>query len=162
MEVNKQKLLKIIEEANNCMEYHPETDKPSYYSFKMEAITDKNPVYRTLSDIVYNADVSTNFAYQMVSEAIDALDYIISSEDSKTIDTDDLSQQIAEQADSNTPIYNSEIMEFVSDNPYSVDEAIEEMGKADSLIQDGQTAYTLEWEKIAYEVLRALAGLINE
>lgn len=161
MEVNKQKLLEIIKEANNCMEYHPETDKPEYYSFKMEAITDKNPVYRVLSDIVYNADVSTNFAYQMVSEAIDALEYIISNEND-TIDTDNLSDQIAEQADSNTPIYNSEIMEFVGDNPYSVDEAIKEMGKAESLIQDGQAAYYLAWERIAYEVLSALVGLLDD
>lgn len=161
MEVNKQKLLEIIKEANNCMEYHPETDKPGYYSFKLDAITDEKPVYRALSDIVYDADVSTNFAYQMVSEAIDALEYIISNED-ETVDTDNLSDQIAEQADSNTPIYSSEIMEFVSDNPYSVDAAIKEMGKADSLIKDGQTAYYLEWVKIAYEVLNALVELLDD
>lgn len=161
MEVNKEKLLEIIKEADNCMEYHPETNSPEYYSFKLDAITDKNPVYRALSDIVHNADVSTKFAYQMVSEAIDALEYIISNED-ETVDTDNLREQIAEHADSNTPIYNSEIMEFVSDNPYSVDAAIEEMGKAESLIQDGQMAYYLEWEKIAYEVLNALVELLDD
>jgi hypothetical protein len=161
MEVNKEKLLEIIKEADNCMEYHPETDKPEYYSFKLDAITDEKPVYRALSDIVYNADVSTNFAYQMVAEVIDALEYIISNED-ETIDTDNLSDQIAEQADSNTPIYNSEIMEFVSENPCSVDDAINEMGKSDSLIGDGQMAYYLEWEKIAYSVLNTLAGLLDD
>lgn len=161
MEANTKKLLEVVAEAKNCMEYHNETDKPEYYSFKLGAITDKNPVYRTLSDIVYNADVSTNFAYQMVAEAIEALEYIISNED-ETIDTDDLSDQITEQADSNTPIYNSEIMRFVEENPYSVDEAIKEIGKAESLIQDGQMAYYLEWEKIAYEVLRALTELIDD
>ena len=161
MEVNKEKLLEIIKEADNCMEFHPETDKPEYYSFKLDAITDKNPVYRALSDIVHNADVSTKFAYQMVAEAIDALEYIINNED-ETVDTDSLSDQIMEQADSNTPLYNSEIMEFVSENPYSIDDARNEVGEADSLIRDGQMAYYLEWEKIAYEVLDALVGLLDD
>lgn len=162
MEVNKQKLLELIKEASNNMEYHNETDKPEYYSFKLEAIREDNPVYRALSDIVYDADVSTNFAYQMVAETIEALEYIISNEDGETIDTHELGDQISEQADSNTPIYNFKIMEFVSDNPYNVDEAIEEMGKAESIIQDGQTAYYLEWQKIANEVLTSLVLLLDE
>ena len=157
--MNKKKLLKVIEEAKNVIEWHDEDgDEAGYYSFTMEAISSKNPIYEMLSDYIYNKnDISTKFKYTMLGDALSDIDEMIDGVDDN-FNVDDLDDEISSRADSNTPVYNSEILDFISDNPYAVDEAINEMGKGESIINDGMTAYYLKYS----EFLRDILGLLVE
>lgn len=157
--MNKEKLLKVLKEADNCMEHHPEKDgKDSYYSFTMESISNKSDVHEVLSDIVHNADVHTDDAYKMVACGIESLIEIVNYLDDE-ITEDDVQDRIHESADSETPIYNYDIMQFVARNPYAVDDAIKEFGKRDSLIEDGQSAYYLAYSNIMHQLLSELGEL---
>lgn len=157
--MNKKKLLKVIEEAKNVIEWHDEDgDKAGYYSFTMEAISSKNPIYEILSDYLYNKDdISTKYGYEMLGQAISDIDEMIDGVDDN-FNVDDLDDEISSRADSQTPIYNSEILDFISSNPYAVDEAINELGKGESIINDGMSAYYLKYS----EFLRDILGLLVE
>ena len=126
--------------------------------FTMEAIKDESELYRKLSDLIYNSDLNRDTAYTFVNEALEVLSEVLTNAKNE----DDLQDAISEQVDSFTPIYNSDVMDFVRDNPFLVDEAISELGKADSLIEDGQGAYFITLERMIYSVADIINDLIKE
>lgn len=157
--MNKKKLQKVIKEAKSVIEWHDEEgDKDGYYSFTMDAISSENPVYEMLSDYLYNRDdISTKYGYTMLGDALSDIDEMIENvEDGFNVD--DLDDEISVLADGNTPVYNSEILDFISENPYAVDDAINEIGKGESIINDGMTAYYLKYSGF----LRDILGLLVE
>lgn len=160
--MNKKKLRKVIEEAKSVIEWHDEEgDKAGYYSFTIEAISSKNPVYEMLSDYLYNRDdISTKYGYTMLGDALSDIDEMIENVEDD-FNVDDLDDEISERADSNTPVYNSEILDFISENPYAVDDAINEIGKGESIINDGMGAYYLKYNGFLRDILRLLVEYSN-
>lgn len=120
--------------------------------FTMEAIQGESKLYRSFSDLIATSEYSTDTIYSFVNQALNILSEVLIY--AKT--EDELQEAISEQVDSYTPIYNSQIMDFIKDNYYQVDEAIAEMGKRDSLIEDGQTAYYMGLERTVNEVIELI------
>jgi len=150
---NKKQTIKLINEGLKMFE--PRSNGKGV-CFTMEAIQGESKLHRKLSDLIYNADCATDTAYTFVNEALEILSEIIEYSETE----DELQDAISEQADSYTPIYNSEIMEFVRDNPYLVGDAIDELGKQNCLLSDGQGAYYLGLERMVYSVAEVIEGLL--
>lgn len=130
--------------------------REGWYSFKLEAIKAKGELYNQLSDIIHEADVDQNTAYDWTVEALEAISEILGYE--PDINEDDFSDQLSSHADSNTPVYTSELVKWIGEgtNWMLVDDAISEMGKADSLTQDIMGAYCMGWERHARAVMEAI------
>ena len=150
---NKEQAQKLIDEGIAMFEPRPNGEG---VCFTMEAIKDESNLYRKLSDLIYNSDLNHDTAYTFVNEALEVLREVLANAENEN----DLQDAISEQVDSYTPIYNNDVMDFVKDNPYLVDEAIAEMGKRDSLIEDGQSAYYLGLERMVNEVAEIIIELL--
>lgn len=164
---NKQ-VLKHVNKALDVLEYQQprpedvrtihERQEP-WVSFKSGTILTGNPYQEVLSQIIYQeTNIHNDDCYMMIASTLEAWSEII-PDNSEDFYADGFSADISSHADSNIPIYNHEIMQFISRNPYLVDDAIAEMGKSDSLISDGQTAYSIAWECVAYQVINELKGI---
>ena len=157
--MKKSKLLKVIRNAKNCLEYHPESKY--LYSFSMKAIKEKSPEYQVLSDIRFTSKLYLNTAYEMIADGLAAIEEIITYiDDSEITEKDVDSLELMEVADSLTPVYNNEVADFISENYHLVDEYINEFGKGESLINDGMGAYCVEQERMMRKLLDELVKLI--
>lgn len=166
MYIKKQKLIKVINEALSQFEFHEQQEdsgREDYWSFKLDVIG-KTPLHRLLSDYIYASDLSHNYAYTITVEALEGILEAVECNQNKEINTDDdtLNDDLRQYANNTAPIYNADIMDFVSENPYKVDDAIAEFGKADTLIQDGQEAYALALEHSMRELLEKLVDFALE
>lgn len=150
---NKEQAQKLIDEGIAMFEPRPNGEG---VCFTMEAIKDESNLYRELSDLIYNSDLNHDTAYTFVSEALEVLREVLANAENEN----DLQDAISEQVDNYTPIYNSDVMDFVKDNYSLVDEAIAEMGKRDSLIEDGQSAYYIGLERMVNEVAEIIIELL--
>jgi len=156
--INKNRLLETIKEAKDQIEWHKEEDnKAGYYSFKLDKIGN-TPMHRILSDYIYATDLDHNTNYSMLGEGLEVLDEVISSIDREYFnrDDDEIVEGISSQADSGTPIYNNEVMEFVSNNYSTVDEYTKEFGHGESIINDGMGAYYITYENFINGLLDIL------
>jgi hypothetical protein len=131
--------------AINNMVQKTRDDGSKFFCFKDDAPDWMTDLSRAAHD---GGNVSPNdWHYQFIFEALDAL----ANQD----DVDDARLSI--EAD----IYISDLTDWLGsqNSRYSyVDQAIEEMGKGDSVIQDLQNGQLLE----KLEVFEAIAGFLNE
>jgi hypothetical protein len=151
----KKKAIKLINEGIAMFE--PRSNGEGV-CFTMKAIEGESDLYRKLSDLIYKSDLSRDTAYTFVNESLEILGEVLKYAENEN----DLQEAISEQVDSYTPIYNNDIMEFVKNNYSLVDEAIAEMGKRDSLTEDGQSAYYIGLERMVNEVAEVIKELIKE
>lgn len=167
MIVDRDKFLECINNAFNQLEFIKQDSKGNegYWAFKLEAISSNNPTYNLLSDLVRDTGLDTNTSYTMVADGLTSIKEALDEwEGEAKLDTDDdrMTERFVTCSDALTPIYNTDIMEFVKNNYSAVDESIEEMGKADSLITDGRIAYCTNLERIIFDLVRQLSELVND
>lgn len=131
-----------------------ERDKP-WFSFTMQALNKKSDLQQALSNLLCGSELDNEYAYQIMVEVLEAIAEIVPN-DKEEFTSDMFDDVMSDYADSNTPIYNNEILNFVRSNPYMVDDAIATYGKGESLINDGQMAYYQSFLSMSYEVVRIL------
>ena len=135
------------------------------FAFTLDAIQEKSALHEKLSDLIRNADVDEDSAYGWILEAVDSLnDYSTNIEPGRLDEEEDdkIRDYISECADSNIPIYNSELLEWLGKgtNYTIVDDAIDEFGwdKERGITGAIMTGYYMAWERQAL----ALWDLIEE
>lgn len=147
------------------MEYHPdikdekgEVTKKSYHSFKLEAINSDNPYYEKLSEIVRDSGVDQDSAYMFTSQALELILELVE----EGADIDDSQDRISEEADSQAPIYNYDLLQWLArGNTAVVEETISEYGwnKDYTLVGFISASYARAWENHCYTVIQALKEL---
>jgi hypothetical protein len=110
-----------------------------------------------MSLFVRDLDLDESSSYEFTLSALNLLNEFASSQLGE-VDEDDLQETISEWADRETPIYNHELLKWLSSgsNFCLVDETIEEMGKGESLIRDIMITYCVYLERVAnnlYELI---------
>ena len=109
----------------------------------------KDDTYQELMHVAHGDMLPDDWRYQMIHDSL-----IVMSE---TDDEDD----VFEMLDNQVPVYTHELMAWMgsSNSRYSyVDEAIEEFGKGDSIINDIMRGYYQELNEVYY----LIEGWINE
>lgn len=127
--------------------------------FTMQAISSKSPLYDLLSDIVYHNDyVDSDTAYTWLQDSLYLLQDVISDDMSE----DDIQDAVSEAVDAYIPIYNVDILNFLTNNYSFVDEIKQEMGSSNDTIKDTQTAYFIGMERFTMDVYSELVEFIKE
>ena len=146
----------------DCIEWHEpikdkagDTTREGWYSFTLECMQNGGtPEYNKLSDIMRGSDLDENTRYTFTAEVLDAMLEIMDNE--QDITDDDL---IMEYADSATPIYNYDVMEWCKDNYSTVEEYIDSVGwdgAGKSIITATMGAYCEAWNNYYHTVLEAI------
>lgn len=127
------------------------------YAFKPEVISSDNELYDILSDVIYQAEIRPDYAYNWMIEVLDML------EDADLKPGEALHDDIIyEYSESVTPVYNSELLEWLAASMSHiswVEEALSNYGWAhgdNSLMQMIMAGYEMAWQSYATEVLEAL------
>ena len=165
----KMTLLHKIKEARDLFELHEdvkneltnEVTKPTWHSFKLEAIRSENALYRKFSDIIQDASVDENSAYDFTIEALDAMTEILTDNEGDTRDLEDIltdPETLDQYAEA--PIYNSDLLDWLAKgNQNEVDEAIDSFGwdgAGKSIITAIQCGYSEAWKNHYMRVKEAL------
>lgn len=158
--MNKQK--EIADKMLNCIEYKYRNEKDQedgFYSFKIEAISEKTPEFQALSDAFYRGDTATgDYEYKCVAEMLEAMaEYL---EDNDNLDNFE-AYEIADQC---VPIYNYDRTKWLHDNLNNaswVDEAM-----AECEVKEVFPAIGYGMEKVAaeigYNIKSAIENLAEE
>lgn len=100
--------------------------------------------------------------YHEGKDVMDIVHEVIEYADAEVNDADELRDDVAERADSATPIYNADRAEWFGKNWQAYDDIEEELGKegmGDSIMQSIAIAYCLTLER---EVMQALEEVFKE
>lgn len=126
------KIREQLNKLDKCFESHNATDnRDAYVSFTMDSIGRGDSDHRLLSDLVYSADVSTDYAYTWLWETIDALTEILNKgEESEEIDKDymldDFYSFLPEE------VYTYEHGKFIASHSWALDDAINQLGASEN------------------------------
>lgn len=131
--MNNKQLLKELKELDTLIETKERPDGTTYTAFTDKALCigdyqgkEKSYYANKLSDLIHNAEVSTDYAYQWLEYTImcliDVVEYLEPKEESGT-------EEIIEKMQENElcdSVYTSDHTDFISQNSWAVDEVVEE------------------------------------
>lgn len=154
------KLLKKLNTLSSHLEYNKEneeTKKDAYYCFTSKSLTGKTKNHRFLSDLLYNAEVSTNYAYQFLSETLDTLIDLV-PDDEDEADTDNILDSLYEYLPEEFYTYNH--TKFIHDgNSEFIDEAVQEYDCKENIIG---YAYRLAQERQCYSFASEILNYLTK
>lgn len=161
------KLLKTVNQALDLFDWNePVKDakdqeiKPGYYSFKLKAIEEESTLYRVISDILHDLNLDENSSYEFIHDTLVAIqERLEDNEDPEDYD------YINEQADSTTPIYTFDLLEWLAKDLQNygwVEEAVDEYGWQGSMPNAIMMGYARAWTNVYNEVLSALQEYLKK
>lgn len=159
--MNNKQLLKELKELDTLIETKERPDGTTYTCFTDKALCigdyqgkDKSYYSNELSNLVYNADVSTDYAYQWLEYAIACLiDVVEYLEPKEEANTEEIMEKMRENEICDS-VYTSDHTDFISQNSWAVDEVVAEWDVRDNIVASayykacGETV-----EQFAYEIL---------
>lgn len=153
--MNIQKYLDLFEYQKDEESTNPRF-KEGFWSFKTNVIDHENQDYVKLSEVMRDSDLDEDSRYTFTVEALEAMKEILDS------DTESIEDMLEDPENVNqyseAPIYNSELLEWMSKrtNYTFVDEYIKEYGFNEGIIEAIRGAYSMAWEEHYFKVLEAV------
>lgn len=124
------------------------------WAFSLDALSDKS--HEPLSDFIYGLNIEHDTAYAMTVSALEAISSALDNMEENDEVSEEMPHAVLEYVESDTPIYNSEIMEFITKNYADLDELAEEYGTEtlynNGIVQAGQMLYNRMLERVAFEL----------
>lgn len=138
-------LLDVFKEVKN--------EKDEFVRWALDSEKSTTEAYQTMSDFLYETDItSTDTRYTMAVEALESIISYASYANDEDV-PEDMPDALRETLDGHTPIYNSDIMQFITENPNEVDEVADEFGiesmYSSGIVRAGMTAYAVTLERLA-------------
>jgi len=117
------------EEEKTCEHCHQTKEAKSWTSFTLDAIRDKTDEYYAMSDLIGNADVDENSAYEWTVEALEAIQENLD----KGIDSDEMQEALQEYANNGTDVYNYNLLDWLckGNNSTFVEDMANEWGNVE-------------------------------
>lgn len=149
-------LQQVAEHASKLFVHHEKTnERDAFYSFTMEAMESRDPIYEALSDKMYDMSIDEDSRYEFT---VAAIDNILESDVEEADECD-----VSEWADNDTDVYTSDLTEWLNKSAYNVSylsAAFEEYGETDGF-KALQIAQLKAREEVYQEVMNALSEFVN-
>jgi len=140
--------------------------KNGYWSFKIESIDSTNTYYEAMSDLLVKSSVDQNTTYQWIAQILGDIEERIDSENEidELFTAESWQDHIVEYADSEVPTYNTDLTMWMSqgNNWIAVDEATDEFGQSESVLDSIRRGYAMAIESLYQEILTTIEGGENE
>lgn len=141
-----------------CMETKKER---TWYSFKLDAIRDKNEYYEKLSDILRESGGNEDWNYKMMFYILEGIKELQENDPEKTIENFQNGDEFHEMVDSLVDIYNWDLLQWFSgsfDNTEFFMDALQEHGTPDS----GERLLMIAQYRAIYEITHDIAYAITQ
>lgn len=143
-----------------CIYQNKATKKGSYMTKAqlIALLTDKvkNEGYSFFTDCTHKAETIQSVIESVLNDYGDI-------KDTDEVTADDLQDNLMEACDSETPIYTSDLMDWLADNTITYDEMVDELGQSgerSDIVRQTAGAFCYSLERDAMSVLNSL--LANE
>lgn len=151
-----------VQAYKDLFETQTNEERGTWVSFRSEAISDKNELYKKISEVIRESDLDEDSAYNFTLEALEAIEEITQAHDPNDAPLEEQLEdyEIVEQY-SEAPVYTNELMSWLSKraNYTFIEEAFSTFGN--DIINNGfqsvvSIAYSEAWKQHYFKVLEAV------